>query len=627
MAVARPIGVLRYRFRSTTPDADWSFRRWSDSAFDAVFNPNTSQGWGLAAYWQECSLGEFDLSATHVFPWQQLDMDQPLIGGRSEVAAAALQQARDRHGVDLSRFAAFVVWVEPPPINAGATEVDVDGRIVGVAVLDQNAPHSDHAHEIGHTLLTKDHSWGIVTTQNNVASPEYGDPYCIMSARTFGGRDPTFPLLPILEPGIESAAGRFWSGAGPGPAAATLHRYLPSQPQPRSWVKILPTIPQSGVAVTIHDLAGARTDRTLLVVTPDLGTGNLYAVEYRAGRLGWDQGLRDRVNDPDQRGAPGVVIHTYRGAPGEQKVWYEGTIPVPLRGDRDWWVPALGIRVDDVAADESWVHVTLGGPQLGKTMGVKFAGIVTIVDDRAGVEDRETFGDEWLCVRGTYRYRVHEIDERLECTAQASGFELPIFAWVVNGVALPPHRAGMPTGLGQITVPVAVTVPDTKGPASEGSSSALLGYTLSENQLILTTAPTHGAAGFPAGQDGRYAVDVSVRVEEASSEVVKVPGQRSDATDRFWFTGFDIKFEQRFYDDVERCMNNLRERAESKVRQRAKEIDKGRPWLWRNPHDAMVAAHVAGLVSALPSEDAPLKDQLVRTTAMRFRLAATELRW
>ena len=103
---------------------------------------------------------------------------------RASIINLAKAQAVSK-GIAMPVGQPVVVFIDPPPCDAGG-EIDL-----GACLLDRAAEHTFYSHELGHAL-GYEHSHGV-------DGREYFDPYCIMSARTFGGQRP-FALTP--PPGV-----------------------------------------------------------------------------------------------------------------------------------------------------------------------------------------------------------------------------------------------------------------------------------------------------------------------------------------------------------------------------------------------------------------------------------------
>src|SRR5262249_50673811 len=127
-------------------------------------------------------------------------------------------------GIPVGRYDALVVIIGGRGVGAGACWVKVGGRPMPCAFLDDRGQHTFMCHEVGHTI-GMDHSFRPSWVNPGHSFGEYGDPYDIMSAMTFGGRAVTWALPFDARADIgESAV--MWTMAGSGVAMATLWRYL-----------------------------------------------------------------------------------------------------------------------------------------------------------------------------------------------------------------------------------------------------------------------------------------------------------------------------------------------------------------------------------------------------------------
>ena len=152
-----------------------------------------------------------------------------------------VQQALDEK-LPLDQYVGVAVIVHPPPSDAGADAVQIDGQIYVGVVLDLNGQLSFVAQETGHALMTVDHSWG--------PTREYRDPYCVMSAWVWGGFDPSYQ-----RPAADASLGaQYWSRAGPMVAAAMLANYVPHFTNSYSKAEVDPDFVNSPRLLTLSAL-------------------------------------------------------------------------------------------------------------------------------------------------------------------------------------------------------------------------------------------------------------------------------------------------------------------------------------------------------------------------------------
>lgn len=271
--------------------------KWSDDDLTSMFNPTFGNGWSIGEYWQQATKGIRTI-VPDLHGWYHLTGTESTQGftPRSQMIPMAISAASD---VDFSKYDGIVVWVYPPDCDAGAWF----GTSPYSALLDSNGYQDYLAHEVGHVLGFM-HSFG----PNDY---DYGDPYCIMSAETFGGRSPCFSLTPqpISDDGLIDQI--YWVYMGPAASGAELLRFLPNEFGPAVLDLVLPEGPFGFNAATFSlaamedpgDPFASGALKRLATITP-CGVGYPYTIEFR-NRMKWDQGI---ATTP--LGAPAtLVIH------------------------------------------------------------------------------------------------------------------------------------------------------------------------------------------------------------------------------------------------------------------------------------------------------------------------------
>jgi len=282
-----------------------------------------SNPYSIATYFRECTFGLVDiapeaivrphgvLSLTHNLHFDAQGHTQSS-RIRTEVVEAALSfmsviEPGDPMRPDLQlswvSHPHWIVFMTSPPSPAGA----LTGR--SECVLDYGSTHSYMAHEIGHTIGWM-HSQGL--------GHDYDDPYCIMSAETFGNRHPTHRVdrpanSQIPQPGTYEH--NFWDSAGPMPAAATMLLHLPDFSGSGMVRYVGPEY-----TVTLKALSAARLGDPVLGVCEFDGVD--WMAELRVS-TGWDRGL-DGPNGPGSA----IVLHMSARSDSPRRANYIGTIPL-----------------------------------------------------------------------------------------------------------------------------------------------------------------------------------------------------------------------------------------------------------------------------------------------------------
>ena len=331
----------------------------ASAALQQMFSESSGSNWSLADLFVQSTLGQLRFDPAVVYQIGSLPGTRVGRENRADVINNARQVANTT-GIVFGPNDRAVVFINPPPCDAGAY-----GR---QALLDQNAEHTYFAHELGH-VVGYDHSFGSdLTGDQNV---EYGDPYCIMSARTFGG---SWPQAPGPPPGANVPAGlpaAIWNGSGPLVAAAlTAYHFTDFNQFPN--VVTVPayyhTYPQFMRLVGLAE--AAPPDSVLARVDTGLQT---FFIEYRPG-TGWDRGLTVPAQ-PD----PAVVIHRRKPSSGTL-ISFAGAIPVQTVPGARYW-----------AAGDDDFHVEIIVPPTGSPSEVVvsisgFFGVPKPVPDWFGAE-------------------------------------------------------------------------------------------------------------------------------------------------------------------------------------------------------------------------------------------------
>lgn len=153
--------------------------------FVELFTPGLG---GAIEYWNDMSYGQLDITRSSVFSWVELPITTTgiLTTRRSDAIEAGITAHR-KAGHDLDGFGTVLVYIDVPFVGQNVTEGGQAGAGAagGKVLIDQGSRRPTFIlHEMGHGHGLQ-HSRGA-------AGDDYGDPYCIMSAETFGGTNPAF---------------------------------------------------------------------------------------------------------------------------------------------------------------------------------------------------------------------------------------------------------------------------------------------------------------------------------------------------------------------------------------------------------------------------------------------------
>lgn len=501
---------------------------WGIEEFEWLFNAGIKRS--IAGYWKAVTAGRALIEPT-VHDWiywpsaqglAQLTNSQP--GVRKQVVTAAVQALR-ANGFATDIFDGIVVFVAPQLLNpaqaraqdpdlnfgdptvtydvarvgAGHASVKVDSHLHSVALFDLYGEHMFMAHEVGHVIFGPDHTFGIPTS--TYPSGEYGDPYDIMSAMTFGDLAPTFA---IAQAERGPFPGRVWLAAGPAMSPAMEWRVSKHYPGLAPWVAALPAaLPETSMRLYRAGQAGT----TLLAIPKNDGTSTSWlTVEYRPA-TDWDQGL-----DPATIGnsaQAGLVLHRIRDvstAQGilPQRVSYELTIPPLTLGDLDWSNDELAVRV--VAQSSAYIDLVMGAalprvPSVRLTLDYSY-GESSFSHDGQSVTVSKVGPS---CKTGTYTMQFNQRTAQVVAQAASSGFVQPSFGFSVNGVVLGSPQPGGASQSAAVQVGVAAKVPVARDVWVDTPATVNVSYAQTGNTLVLD---------LPAGL-GAYVLDVRVQVFEA----------------------------------------------------------------------------------------------------------------
>jgi hypothetical protein len=537
-------------FTGTTPQG----LAYDDWVLNRMFLP-LQPWWGVASFWQHCSYGMINLEGSQIFPWRRLTGFPTPVGMaylRGAVAQQAVTQAK-KEGWPLDDFQHLVIWVAPSvtnPQDAGSSPETIDGK--PFCTLYEGSRHDFYTHEFGHALGFV-HPWGPSGTPGAGVLP-YQDPYCVMSAMTYAGAQPVFAIPP--DPDGPPAGEPFWGSLPPMPSAATMYATVPDFAD-SAHVQTLSRM-TVGWRRSLRLRARDRTNGEGPVVAvvpcdPDVsGPRQAYTVELRRPQ-DWDRGI-ERRDAAQAIVSPlaGVVVHTmqaldeYQGQSYELEKpstpCFEGVVVLPLMGsDNDWVAPAgdFVVRVDNAAADLSWVDVTLGSVSLDRDGAVSL--LLASGTDRRRVEEGVAEGVPiFVCGRGDFQFWVDHQSTTVICAPTPSGYEQPAFSWRLNGVVVPPQP-----GTQTVEVPCVSTFP---GPVSTTKQARIVPVTVDRDGSNLVVNVN--------AADGNFRLDVEVTVLESDPNAGTSP---SAATSSHAVEGILVIWEDAYYEAFDRCVKRVRD--------------------------------------------------------------------
>lgn len=594
---------------------------WTPAQFAALMDesvPNT-----LGHYVSTATFGEVDFSYQLFEP---VEMDDPRafplsVGGvvivyagrpdRSALVNAAHAAASKQK--PLSQFSHFMYWYAQPTDLFGMPER-------AACVVQRDTPFDLMCHEVLHACGFEGHPWDV--------SLEYGSPYDIMSAATYGpwpGGPPTFwgTPPPAGFPGM-SVSGMI--GVGPLLSAAQLAgSSFRSRLQTAGLIHTLPANLSSTSAVRLIALdhaceswptvLGPVVARTAPVGGPswpprfDEG----FFFEFRRAR-GYDQGLAASSGAPNGSNPPaGVVVHR-RGPDG--RMMYEGVVPLERPpGDLDLIVRTdtgnFAVAVKNVGPNQEFVDIQIrlvGSIPTGHRVFVE-----SIPKDGEPVDGEPT--TVWIQPCFAAQVGPHDLTPTytprgFELTAQSTGYELPSFEWRVNDIPLPTGRSGGGES-DVVSYSVKARVPDGKGGWTDEATNVEVAWKVDFNRLWLSVKPTHRRYHKTLAV-GNFDLNAAATVREASPGVIKNNYPDRTAAIRLHFETVATRWDAAY----QRAQNDCRDKLNEAFRKRippevgaiptpeppwSNLLDQLRGVLRRSPEEGQLVVHdVADSVAVQP---------------------------
>lgn len=566
--IEMPVAV----FKVTWSDTPWINGRpvgipYDDNLINHLYLP-LERGWGVSGFWREASFGLINLERSEVFPWRKLEGIATPTAAMPVTREAVIEKIKAQataEGWPLHKFKAFVVLIGPRNLFQDA------GGWGNNCLVQVGDDHAFCAHEFGHAIGFE-HTMG--TNPRTGAFEAYNDKYCVMGEGVYSG-PATAP------PGAPPTGDGYWGGMAPLPSAAELCAFLAGFTNDTDHVVHAGALAADfsrTLRLRARDLhRGPDWPYPLAVVVdvPGSGVGSRlsldppappvsWMVELRRG-AGWDNGI-------GKSGAPaaGLVVHSMRpidefpldDTPDfRPRAVYEGVVPLDpanLIEQPYGFIPAadadgrfgggvFAVRVEEVAQDLSWVEITVGGSRLGRDAAVtadfgRYDGLAAETFEEGLARDVPVF----ICGNGDYNYMLQRRAEKLRNSATASGFDTPIFRWKVNGVSIPVNTSPFILKP-EISVAVISTFPQPNGSSMTGPRTATIAYEQAGSVLILTGDP----------EDGNYSIDIEVTASEGSVTAGS-PASPVSVSKTVKMTGIQVTYEQRYYDDLERCIERVK---------------------------------------------------------------------
>lgn len=494
---------------------------------------------GHAAFWAKQSDNAVVVDG-EVFDWAVVDDAGGInFGDRTQVINSAIAAIENDRGVDFGKFDLVVCVLGVPPsqsTDGGSCTASSKNRKHAGIVTRVGDTFDFVSHEIGHAIGLN-HSYGDPKFKSDTWSQpgEYGHPWCIMSARSYGGFGGSYyPASPIdgrseytgLGPSVNvaTALGRTWVDAASYDLAHA--QLLEFDLRSRSWLGHNGQLPPQALEVRAID-------------------GKTYVLEYREA-TGWDQG----------QGKSYLIVNAGKGSSGDLahpntfSATFVGEIGVPIVFGGPGSVfngYGFGVEVLDRSADAHTLHIRI---RPGRTDVTELD--LVLNQHTLSTEVVETGETTWapgekLCVEGTWPYRKVARSQEAVLDATYALARAPITAaWTIDGHALAGTNGSVLLKGKQVHV------------ANAKLANQIEARFVSVRYEIEPLATGSRLHLFNNPEDETYSLDVGVTISTA------VGSASDEAFARF--TGLEYVYPPAFYDEMQKCIDRFKDIAQRYVR-------------------------------------------------------------
>lgn len=531
--------LLALRENETVPLNLPRDRAWYERFF---FDPRD----GIRAYFERVSSGDV-LVHGRVLDWlvvNDLNWKLNTTSDRGPATQLAIKLHEDR-GMDFSEYNLVALMVAAPSMGCDKTDGTAPKHCVNDgssgttsssgkyhhAILARDGASFDFmVHEVGHGLGL-DHSCGNNPQFKTLYGypTEYGHPFCVMSASSYGGRGASWTAPAAGDPRPE------YVGRCPMVNAATC--------QALGWIDAQVYNPATdGLrSFVLTNLEWARRGVTappaVQVTTPE----GAFVIEYR-GPAAWDLGQQEPMVIVNQgAGGRADLMH-----PGTHSGTYLGHIAKgfdPNRAGSVVNVGAFGVELMDLSKDLSTATVRLRPGRVELTPS-KLTARLQLRHAVTLSEGSTTFAPgERLCVSGTWGYQhVGNHQEAIFEATWARARAETTFTWEVAGTAITDAAGALQwrTTLREATPNLThATIERDVEVAYEVESIP------GGSKLTLRNRP------------GDETYDIAAKVKMTD------PVASAEATETVCFTGMQYLYPPEFYEAEQRCLDQLRDPSRS----------------------------------------------------------------